>query len=368
MRIRERFQPDWASPPGETISDLLNERNIQDRVFADRMGFSYEDTSLLLDGRATITIETARRLVGVLGASVEFWMSRDYQYRRDAQRLQSAEELWLGQLPIGDMIQFGWLSPPPLPADELKTCLQFFGVRTFPEWRRVYGVLSETSAFRTSPTFESRPEAVAAWLRQGEIQAQSVQCERWDPGGFEQSLGELRLLTRRKHPQDFIPTLQAMCARFGVAVVTVRSPSGCRASGATRFLAKNKAILQFSFRYLTDDHFWFTFFHEVGHLLLHGIKYSVLAASDQQKSWIMDGFDNQDPCEETEANRFAFDALIPHQSQQNFYDMRVGRREILRFAHRAGISPGIVVGQLQHAQRTGFDRFNGLKRRYTWPD
>ena len=368
MQICDEFQPDWASPPGETMSDILDERNIDYRVFADRLGLSYEDTTHLLHGRATITIDTARRLVDVLGASVEFWMSRDYQYRRDAQRLQTTEELWLRQLPIGDMIRFGWLEQPPLPADELKTCLQFFDVRTFPEWRRVYGVLAETAAFRTSPTFESRPEAVAAWLRQGEIQAQSIQCGNWDPGGFEQSLSEIRPLTRRKYPHDFIPALQKICARNGVAVVAIRSPNGCRASGATRITVDKTAILQFSFRYLADDQFWFTFFHECGHLLLHGSKYYMQAATETQRSWILEGIDIQNPDEENEANQFAFDTLIPQKYQQELRDFPVRRRDIIRFAIRIGVSSGIIVGQLQRLGRIEFNQFNDLKRRYTWGD
>src|SRR5262245_53695423 len=133
-----------------------------------------------------------------------------------------------------------------------------------------YVGLQQIAAFRTSPSFDSQPSAVAAWLRQGEIETEAFDCNHWDPIRFRESLADIRSLTRQKEPRRFIPALQRCCAESGVAVAIVRAPKGCRASGATRFLTRHKALLMLSFRYLTDDQFWFTFFHEAGHLLLHG--------------------------------------------------------------------------------------------------
>ena len=91
-----------------------------------------------------------------------------------------------------------------------------------------------------------------------------------DQSGFEADLPTIRRLTREKDPGQFIPRLKEACAARGVAVAIVRGPNGWRASGAARFLSPTKALIQLSFRYLSDDQFWFTFFHEAGHLLLHG--------------------------------------------------------------------------------------------------
>ena len=367
MTTSTEFQPDWASAPGDTIRDVLLERGISEATFGSLMGLSAGETRDLLRGRSTITIAIARRLAGSLGGSVEFWMSRDYQYRENSSRVEEVERTWLRQLLLGDMVKFGWLSPCPLPSDELAACLRFFAVRSISEWRNNYGSLQEMAAFRSSLAFDSRHEAVAAWLRRGEIEANDIDCQVWRPERFQESLNEVRPLTRIKDPERFVPALQEICSKNGVAVVVVRSPNGCRASGATRFVATDKAVLQLSFRHLTDDHFWFTFFHEAGHLLLHGQKRFFSAILEGGKHWILEGADVPErEDEERDANELAANVLIPPQFQPEFRELPLNTRAVLRFAHRIGVSPGIVVGQLQHAGRIGFDQMNTLKRRFAW--
>jgi len=351
----KEFCPDWASAPGETIVDILREREISEVEFARQIGQATQDAKNLLEGRSTITIAIARQLERVLGGSVEFWVARDFQYRKDVARLHGLEEKWLSELPLGDMIKFGWLTPVPHPSEELSACLRFFDVPDVHAWGERYGRLERMAAFRTSPSFDSRPAAVASWLRQGEIEAEIMNCNRWDAEGFRRSLSQIRSLTREKNPDRFVSELQNRCAESGVAVVVLRAPNGCRASGATRFLSSNKALLQLSFRYLTDDHFWFTFFHEAGHLLLHGVR-----------GFFLEGADRPSTTKEQEANEFAAHNLVPAEFQPELSKLRGDSRAVIRFAMRVGISPGIVVGQLQHIGRLRRNQLNGLKRRYEW--
>ena len=353
----QEFRADWVSPPGDTITDILRERGISEYKFAQEIGYTPEDTRNLLQGRTAITIEIARKLKNTLGASVEFWMSRDFQYREDVARLCEADEEWLAELPVGDMIKFGWLKPVPHASDEMAVCLHFFDVSTVREWHDVYRSLEQSAVFRTSRSFDSRPAAVAAWLRQGEIEAQAIDCDLWNPSRFHKSFSYIRSLTREKDPNLFLPKLQKCCSESGVAVVIVRSPNGCRASGATRFLSRDKAILQLSFRYLSDDQFWFTFFHEVGHLLLHG-----------EKGFFLEGADTISTREEEEANEFGARILVPEEYQSALWNLQANGREVIRFARRLDVSPGIIVGQLQHLRKIRPNQLNNLKRRFFWQD
>lgn len=355
MTSSEAFRPDWVSAPGDTIADILAERDISVVAFARRVGLSLEDTEDLLQGRATISIAVARQLEQVLGASVEFWVSRDFQYRDDIANLRAADQEWLAELPLGDMIKFGWLRPVPHPAEEMRACLRFFGLPSVRAWHDAYARVAEMVIFRTSPSFDSRPAAVAAWLRRGEIEAEAIDCSPWNATRFQETLPHIRSLTRRKTPPRFMPELQESCAECGVAVVIVPAPIGCRASGATRFLSPEKALLQLSFRYLTDDHFWFTFFHEAGHLLLHG-----------RKQLFLEGVDTPASAEEDEANEFAANCLVPPESQSALLNLPLNARKVIRFAVRLGVSPGIIVGQLQHHGKIGHNQLNRLKRRYKW--
>ena len=212
------------------------------------------------------------------------------------------------------------------------------------------------TAFRTSPSFDANPAAVIAWLRQGEIESFRIRCGPWDCQKVQETIPSLRQLTRRKDPETFLPELTRYCASSGIAVVIVRAPRGCRVSGAVRFVEHDKALLQLSFRYLSDDQFWFTFFHELGHLLLH-----------EPKEVILEEVDGSVTKEEEEANSFSANVLVPEQSRASMMKLRTSR-EVIKFARRIGISPGIIVGQLQHLGKLRYNQLNKLKRRYSWTE
>lgn len=362
MVNNDTFLPNWTSPPGETISDILDEMNLSLVEFADQIGYSVIQARDLLQGKAPLSGELAAQLEYTLGASAEFWLSRETQYRADVSRLRSEltsskDEDWLKELPLKDMISFGWLNPASHTTAKVAECLRFFGVPNVAAWQEKYHNVLETAAFRTSSTFDSQSGAVAAWLRQGAIESASVNCKPWDSANFERSLQAIRTLTRKRDPNLFIPELQKLCAEAGVAVVIARLPSGCRASGATQFISPNKALLLLSFRYLSDDHFWFTFFHEAGHLLLHG-----------KDGLFLEEMGLCTNKEEHEANEFAASLLIPERYHTELENLPLDGREVIRFARKVGVSPGIVVGQLQHRGLITPRQLNNLKTRFSWSE
>lgn len=361
MKVSEinSFLPRWASPPGETISELLIAKRLGLEEFVQLLDITQEKAQALIAGKAVITAHLAHLLEQYLGGSAAFWLNRESQYRRDLSRLHrdaSPESEWPREFPIVDMRKFGWISST---SDNVAhDLLRFFDVADVTAWREKYRDLIETIAFRTSPAFESELGAVAAWIRQGEHESESIQCERWTPAHFKETLTVIRQLTRQKYPASFLPELRARCAACGVAVVVLRAPAGCHASGATHFLSQDKAMLLLSFRYLSDDHFWFSFFHEAGHLLLH-----------DRTALFVEGTDVAvDEDEEREANEFAENVLIPAEFRTEMLRLPINGIAVVRFAREIGVSPGIVVGQLQHHGRLTHRQLNNLKRRFVWTD
>jgi len=348
---QHEFQPDWISVPGDTISDILEDRHISPPEFAARIGCTVEQTKDLLLGRQPVTNVIAQKLEQEFGTSAAFWMSRESQYRGDLLRVGHK---WLDELPLNDMIKFGWIKASHSFGDRIAACFNFFDVPDVTAWRERYYALTEKTAFRTSPSFESDLGAVATWLRQGEIESASINCKSWDAEMFKKALIGIRTLTRERDPNIFIPELKKRCADCGIAVVVLRTPSRCRASGATHFLLQDKALLMLSFRFLSDDHFWFTFFHEAGHLLLHNKKAIFLEGAETRAE------------EEAEANNFATHTLVPDEFRAAMLNLPLNGREVIRFAKTVGISPGILVGQLQHYGRFTRRQLNNLKTRFAW--
>lgn len=354
------FSPDWISPPGDTILDLLEEHGWKQSELAIRAGYTTKHISLLINGKAPINEETALKLERVVGGNARFWLTREAQYRELLVRVTERTSLkkeadWLKEIPLKDMITFGWIRAFADEGEQVAECLRFFGVATVELWKRKYG--EPSAAFRSSDKFIKHTGAVAAWLRQGERKAATLATEPYNPVAFKETLGALRTLTREADPEVFIPKLVEACAEIGVAVVIEPSPKGCPVSGATLWLSPDKALLMLSLRYKTNDHFWFSFFHEAGHLLRHGKRLRFIE---------MEGaLDNG---HEEEANQFAANWLIPAHDARNLATLEKTEAGIGKFADHLGIAPGIVLGRMQKEGMLPWNsRLNKtLKISYIW--
>ena len=159
--------------------------------------------------------------------------------------------------------------------------------------------------------------------------------------------------------ESFVPALQRLCSLVGVAVVIVRAPRDCPVSGVSMMLPSGARAIGLSGRYLADDHLWFTFFHEAGHLLLHDQDLVFADDLDSNRSAAVEG-------PEAEADRFASDALLPAALRTGIA-RSPSPSTVHGLAKRSGVSNGVVVGQLQHARIVSFNsRLNRLKHRYKW--
>lgn len=358
MSDRSAFERDWRIPPGATVRAIMASRDLLEGDVSAQLDLSLEDLSDLIEGRAAIDEGLAERLSEVFGPSSRFWISREALYRTPTQPvapegLSNEQSAFVARLPVSDMRKLGWIDEYSR-ANRQDVVLQFFE-DDYGDWRRNGRDTLEAVAFRTSPSHEANPAAVAAWLRQGVRQASKIDCAAWDPKGLECALDRFRALTRIKDPSIFFPRIVELGRSFGVAIVCVRTPSGCRASGATHFAPWGSPIVQLSFRYRSDDHFWFTLFHEIGHLLLHGAS-----------PLFVEGADYISGEEEAEADAFARDVLIRADIQDELVGLGKDFKKVMRFAKKAGVSSGVVVGQMQKRGLITYEQLNFLKARYDW--
>ena len=353
--------PDWANPPGETILDLLEEKGWTQADFAARMGFTTKHVHLLLKGQAPITEDTALRLERVLGSTARFWINLELQHREHVMQQQSIADLerdvdWLKELPLRDMIRLGWVEKATSRGRQVFACLRYFGVASVNAWRDRY--VQPVAAYRASSVFKKSAAAVSSWIRFGEREAENMDCAAYHAAHFQDALRKARALALQKQLDAFLPALKSLCATAGVALVIAPTPAQCPISGCAKWVSPNKALIMLSMRGKTDDKFWFTFFHEAGHLLKHGKKLTFL---DNQNH------EGLDVDEEQEADAFAADMLIDPSAYHAFCAARrFSASDVSAFAAQQGISPGIVVGRLQFDRLIPWTHLNRLKTEYVF--
>jgi len=356
-----QYEPDYVVLPGEVLEYELEIRGMSKSELAKRTGISEKHIIGIIKGKGTaqITPETAIKLERALGMPVEYWLNLEAHYQETRARLAEAETLekdlgWLQRIPVNVMAKLGWLTKHKDKKNQLEEVLKFFGIASVDQWDDLWPKLAV--AYRQHNTHEVYPEAVSAWLRQAELEAAAIQCQPYDKAAFRNALDEARKLTAETDPAKFIPALQQRCAAAGVAVVFVPCLPKTGVSGATRWVNPDKAIIQLSLRYKTNDHLWFTFFHEAGHILLHG-----------KKDLFIEGANGMDDDKEAEANQFAEQELLPKKAFNHFMvQTPYSKTAIRQFAKEIGIAPGIVVGQLQHKALLPKTHCNDLKVRYQW--
>lgn len=351
---QSQFEPDYAVPPGETLQDTLDALGMSQAELAERTGRTTKTINEIIKGKAPITPETALQLEKVLRVPASFWNNLERNYRETLARLSEQERLlakveWLQKIPVRDMVKKGWIRPCKDKVEQLEEVLGFFGIASPDQWE------ATQACFRESPAFQSKPGAVAAWLRKGELTAQEMPCAPFDAPRFRKVLQLVRGLTVQP-PEAFQPQMIGLCAEAGVAVGFVPELPGLRLSGATWWLNARKAIIQLSLRHKSDDQLWFSFFHEAGHILMHG----------KTEAFIEDDLDGG---KEAEANQFAADFLIPARKYAALARVKPLSKETIQgFADEIGIAPGIVVGRLQHDGYLPFTHCNDLKRRFQWAE
>lgn len=351
------WQRDWAVAPGEILLEALEDRGLSQSDLARRMGRPIKTINEIVNGKAAITPDTAIQLELALAITASFWNSAEAKYREHLARERSREDLethasWADAFPVKDLVKWNLLHRGSTRGETVAALLAYFRVSSPSAWENYW--LAPVASYRTSPAFSSSPHAVAAWLRWGEILAESRDVEPFDPRRLREILFEVRALTRREPLMQTIVRVRELCASAGVVLLLTPEFSGTRLSGAARWLSPDKAVIQLSLRHKSNDHFWFSFFHEAGHLLGRKREDFVDAADIPP--------DTSDEAEQY-ADRVARDVLIPSKDYAAFLAVGAFTADAVRdFAKQVNVAPGIVVGRLQREGYVAHSHLNDLKK------
>jgi len=350
-----QFNPDYVIHPGEILEETLESRGIKKSLFAEKCGISNKTVSQIIHGKSAITPEMAIKFERALGTSASLWINLNTDYELYAAREADKKKLisekdWIKNFPINHLIDYNILPKRDNIVDNLYDILSFFGVGSISAWNDYY--LSPNVAYRKSPTFKANPQSVATWLRIGELFAEQINCAMFNKKKFRESLDQIRLLTKES-VSIFQKKMIELCNTAGVALIFLPEMPKTHISGAAKWLTPNKAMIILSLRHKMDDHFWFSFFHESAHILLHG-----------KSEIFIDNNENHTSPKETEADTFASNILIPPKKLSDFLTTQtISHETVCDFAKTINLSPGVIVGRLQHDKNIPYSWLNKLKRK-----
>lgn len=356
---KEAWSPDWAIHPGEHLSEHLESRGLSQAEFARLANMTPKLVSTIISGANPVTAETALKLERVLGMKADIWTGLQADW--DLHQAKAAKEIeaerakaTLAHFPVKTLKERKILPATNEPGPLFDGLLRFFGVGSIDSFdARLKNMAVQ---HRQSKAHKTSPYHVAAWLLLGERQARAMDLPAYSESKFAAAVREIRNLTV-KTPEEFYPRMVELCRRAGVALVLEKPIEKTCLYGSARWIDGNRPIIQMSLRMKTNDHFWWTFFHEAAHVTLHRGK-----AFADDKGGQGDGL-------EDEADAWAEEMLV---GTERFKALKATRprseNEIVMFAEKIGIHPGIIVGMLQHHRVLDFRVFYHLKARYELRD
>lgn len=347
------YEPDYAIAPGETLKETIESLNMTQKELAIRTGLTEQTIIRIFKGEQPITYETANKLELVTGVPARFWNNLESNYREQLAKIEEKAKLekeikWLDTIEYKELIKRKIIEKSEDKYLILKQVFTFFGVSSVDAWKNIWK--KPEVAAKRSHAFETNQGAASIWIRIGEIEANKINCEPFNREKFKDALIKIRRLTT-ENIETSIPKMQKLCSASGVALVLVPEMKKVPWSGASKWLNSEKALIILNLRGKSEDKFWFSFFHEAGHIL----------NDNKTRLYIADNSDN--PVEE-KANKFAADFLIPEKFNKDIktYTQKV---QVQCLANELGVSPGIVVGRFHHLTKK-WHLFNELIKTLQW--
>lgn len=360
-----KYEPQTVSHPGETLREKLDELQMTPKEFAVRCNKADTIISEVLNGKRSITPDMAIQFENVTKIPASFWLKRQNNFneakaRNDRQATILAAVAWARQFPYADMAKKGWVATTRKAEEKVVELFNFFGMSSHESWENFYRNGSLPASFRISLAHENASYAISAWLRKGDIEAEKLSAPPYSKKALKAALPTLKAVMATQ-PNDYREQAQKILLSTGVKLVFTPCIAKAPISGVARWIEKNNTpLIQISSRYKRNDIFWFSLFHEIGHILLHGKKQVFLENV---------AYEGIDKVKEDEADAFAITWTLTKAQEQEVVDaLPLTNGEIRAFADRFGTHPALIVGRLQHLKYYTHFQGKDLIVQLNWED
>lgn len=341
-----------AFHPGYYLKEIVDESGLTQEDFAKRLGTTPKNLSILIKGDQSLSIDIAIKLSRMLGTTISYWLNLQQSYDEKLAEMQSDEEL-VRERQVFKLIDYKYFrdnfSLPDLPRqidEQIKCVREFLSVSSLT-------VLEEENLavnFRSYSENLSKSNTVNAnaMVQIAVNQTLKKDIPKYNKRKFEKAVAVA--LTQTRNHDSFFPAIQKAFGEAGVALIALPNLRNSGVNGASKRV-DGKVMLMVNDRRHYADTFWFTLFHEIGHILNGDLG---LSFADQK---------------EDEADLYARTTLIPQEKYESFVQEhhRFDETTIREFADSIDRDPGIVLGRLMMDNKVLHTEVNLAKRlRHTY--
>lgn len=342
-----------AFHPGYYIKEIVEGSGLTQEDFAKRLDTTPKNLSLLVRGEQNLSIDIAMKLARMTSTSVNYWLNLQNAYDALTAEFNSEEEL-KKEREVFKFLEYKYFRDnyglPDLPRkrdEQIERVREFLKVATLSVFTRRDMAVSFRGT--TGKMAEGNIVKANVMVQIAVNEALKKEAPKFNKKKFEGSVKYALTLTGNH--KEFYQLIRNAFWEAGVIFIILPNISGSKINGATKKIGEN-IMLMVNDRRLNADTFWFTLFHEIGHIMNgdYGIS-----------------FEKETGEQEESADKYAADSLIPPEKYQSFLSEKdFSLHAIKAFAGQIGRDPGIVLGRLQNDGMVGFDDWTvkALRHKY----
>lgn len=341
--------------PGSYIADLINDLDVTQNEFAKRLDTNSKTISSLVNGKCKVTPKIATKLAKYSGTSIDLWLNlqskydsvlEEINYEKD---IENQFEVFKG-IDYNTLSKMGYVPKVRDKKSKIKELCKFLRVSTLNALKHRELAISFRAAKIKN---EKHVINTNVWIQMVANTLDDKPVLPFDKEKLHASLDELRSLTH-KEPSDFVPKIKKILEECGVNFVLIPSIPNAQPKGMVMW-KEERIILGMSNKGRFSDMFWFTLFHEIGHVLLHPNENFVdldLTSTEER---------------EAEADEFSKEILIPTDKFEVFTSKgQPSLSSIEKFADEVGVEKSIVIGRLQKEGYIDYSMYTKYKRKFIW--
>ena len=342
--------------PGKYIKEAIEELEMSQHEFAARVGITDKFLSTVINEDTKMNFDFASKLSKMFGTSLNVWMNLQTNYDIYQNELLRKDEL-KQEIEIFKLIDSKFLFMKEIfeKSDNLEERIRKLR-QALPVANLCNLVKQDLFSFYRisgSKNESENPDWTVnsnVWLSLALVEAKKNEGSKFDEKKLRQSISVIRNMTINIS-DDYEILLKNILSTCGVNLVIMPYLKKSRINGLVRWMPEfDNVVVALNGKGQYCDIFWFTLFHELGHVF-----------QKDKRRMIVDGTDEE---LEDEANQFARDELIPSHKYNAFItSFKHTKTEVIEFSREIGVHPGIVVGRLHNDRILGFNELNDVRRK-----
>ncbi len=346
--------------PGETIADILDDRGITQSELALRMGVTPVYVSNVINGKKDISAKFAMKLEYALGVKKSFWLNLQANYDAELLELNELETISEEEIAARDhlnsVVKF-LRSRELIPAREGKK-ESIISLRSFFNMSDLSNLpkLCDVGAFRMSRSIAADPFVLGAWIRISQLLCEKRSLDsRFDKHQISELVNGLKEIMMQ-NSSSVQSDLECILGKYGIDFIVMQHFAGAPVHGYVSSKRDGSYLMIVTIRRANADEFWFSLFHELGHIINGDV--------DLNSNFIDDGNDSDT---EMAANKFAASALLEDKAYEQFVNRGIFTLiEIQKFADSQNVMPYIVIGRLRREKKLECNQYSSQMLRYKW--